>query len=489
MLFNGLLAAGLLARCTAAEPVGEEAPVRLPVPSEWLGTERTEAFGVYAGSHKLGWIWKRARREQRGAGSVYVIRKETYFRAKAAGRTSVESTTDLRRFGSAPPYPFLGSTLTQKTGAYLREVTIERGASGYTATITEAKRTRTRELGDWDYTLADETTLEVWCGRPRARGDRLTVRGYDVSALESDRLGYEVAATNAQRVAGSGLAAYECALSSRSQGRMGRAWFDERGRLLRMQVAGMIELRRQPLSLAVKLGEPVDLYTVNQIPVDRALGEPWAIRELTVELQGPGAGTLADGPNQAVVARQGDDVVRVRIERTATRPWPAAEPEIRAALAEDAEHPIRHPDVVALLEKAIGDAATPSEKTARLVPFVHDYIRPGRPDRALSVLDIIRTRTGDCSEHSALFTTLARAAGIPARKAAGLMYFGDAAQRFGQHAWTEVALDGQWVPVDPAQGRAHISATHIRLHWEGQDLGDRLMLTAGFRMKILSVQR
>jgi transglutaminase-like putative cysteine protease len=83
------------------------------------------------------------------------------------------------------------------------------------------------------------------------------------------------------------------------------------------------------------------------------------------------------------------------------------------------------------------------------------------------VLEVIRRRRGDCTEHAALFTALARAAGIPARTVGGVMYMGDEEKAFGGHAWNEVVLDGAWVPVDPTFDEVRADCAHVRLGHEG----------------------
>ena len=82
---------------------------------------------------------------------------------------------------------------------------------------------------------------------------------------------------------------------------------------------------------------------------------------------------------------------------------------------------------------------------------------------SLPVFEIIKQRRGDCSEHALLFTALARASGIPAREVLGLTYLNDGLQAFGWHAWCEVAVNGQWVPVDPTWLEFDIDATHISM--------------------------
>jgi transglutaminase-like putative cysteine protease len=75
-----------------------------------------------------------------------------------------------------------------------------------------------------------------------------------------------------------------------------------------------------------------------------------------------------------------------------------------------------------------------------------------------SALEVLETRRGDCNEHTVLYVALARAVGIPARIAAGLVYVDGA---FYYHAWPEIYLDG-WVAVDPTFGQFPADAAHLR---------------------------
>jgi len=84
---------------------------------------------------------------------------------------------------------------------------------------------------------------------------------------------------------------------------------------------------------------------------------------------------------------------------------------------------------------------------------------------------VLRTKVGDCNEHTALYVAMARAAGIPARIAIGLVYIHGA---FYYHAWPEVYLDagsgrGMWLPVDPTLNQFPADATHLRLARGGLD--------------------
>jgi transglutaminase-like putative cysteine protease len=75
-----------------------------------------------------------------------------------------------------------------------------------------------------------------------------------------------------------------------------------------------------------------------------------------------------------------------------------------------------------------------------------------------TALEALQSKKGDCNEHAVLFTALARAAGVPSRVAAGIVYMDGA---FYYHAWAEVWL-GQWVAVDPVFNQFPADATHIK---------------------------
>ena len=75
-----------------------------------------------------------------------------------------------------------------------------------------------------------------------------------------------------------------------------------------------------------------------------------------------------------------------------------------------------------------------------------------------SALQVLESRQGDCNEHTVLYVAMARALGLPARTAVGLVYLDGS---FFYHAWPEVWL-GEWVAVDPTFGQYPADASHIR---------------------------
>jgi hypothetical protein len=123
------------------------------------------------------------------------------------------------------------------------------------------------------------------------------------------------------------------------------------------------------------------------------------------------------------------------------------------------------PELTRLAAEIRGGERDPRTITERIARWVHDSLGKAPAAGALDARTVLRTRSGDCDEHTQLFVALARASGIPARSAAGLLLING---RFYYHAWAEVYL-ADWVPVDPTFGQFPADASHLRLL--GGDLG------------------
>src|SRR5207302_7696639 len=90
-----------------------------------------------------------------------------------------------------------------------------------------------------------------------------------------------------------------------------------------------------------------------------------------------------------------------------------------------------------------------------------DFVHPQESASKPNIHDLLTKKKGDCKSYALLTTTLCRAAGVPSREVAGLLYMGDDAKAFGGHAWNEVVLDGVWVPVDASLNQTEVDATHV----------------------------
>lgn len=110
-------------------------------------------------------------------------------------------------------------------------------------------------------------------------------------------------------------------------------------------------------------------------------------------------------------------------------------------------------------QRATGGTTDPVVAATRLNEFVHRALRKAIVPSIPSAVQVLEARVGDCNEHTVLYVALARAIGLPARTAVGLVHING---RFYYHAWPEVWLAGEWVAVDPTLGQTPADASHLR---------------------------
>ncbi|MDT8367601.1 MAG: transglutaminase domain-containing protein [Longimicrobiales bacterium] len=143
-----------------------------------------------------------------------------------------------------------------------------------------------------------------------------------------------------------------------------------------------------------------------------------------------------------------------------TLPYPSM--DLRDALQPEPLIQSAHPEIIRMAEEITTRRATwrqdPRRVATELNTAVFNMLRKEITFSVPSALQVLETRRGDCNEHTVLYVAMARALGLPARTAVGLVYTNGA---FFYHAWPEVWLDG-WVAMDPTFGQAPADAAHIR---------------------------
>lgn len=115
--------------------------------------------------------------------------------------------------------------------------------------------------------------------------------------------------------------------------------------------------------------------------------------------------------------------------------------------------------------QAVGIETDPWRKAKLIERWVHDHMHPRNVTEAFAPADrVARTLEGDCTEYAMLTAATCRATGVPSRVAIGLLYVeGTRGPVFGYHAWVEVWVQGQWMPIDATLGRGYVGATHLKI--------------------------
>jgi transglutaminase-like putative cysteine protease len=133
----------------------------------------------------------------------------------------------------------------------------------------------------------------------------------------------------------------------------------------------------------------------------------------------------------------------------------------------------------------VGLERDPRAIAEKLNTWVHDSLKKEVVFSIPNALEILRTKRGDCNEHTQLYVALARAIGLPARVATGLAYLRG---KFYYHAWPEVWLN-DWVAVDPTFGQFPADAAHLRFAVGGlAQQADLIRLIGNLKIDVLEAK-
>jgi len=151
------------------------------------------------------------------------------------------------------------------------------------------------------------------------------------------------------------------------------------------------------------------------------------------------------------------------------------------------------PEIVQLAQTASSGESDPRNIVLALAKLVYRTVKNKGYDHAfLSALEVAQRKEGDCTEHAVLLAALARARGLPARVAVGLVLQGDA---FYYHMWTEVFIDGCWVGFDATRERCLVTPGYIKLAQDSLQAADgmgallpAMKLMGQLRIEFVSVE-
>jgi transglutaminase-like putative cysteine protease len=215
------------------------------------------------------------------------------------------------------------------------------------------------------------------------------------------------------------------------------------------------------------------------------IDEPRDVRRLKLRLEG------ADIPSEELdgVGQSADGNVIEIVDPQSLTPGPA-EAIVDRYLAAEPLIESDAPEIRAEAERAVRDASDDRTRAERLTRYVNGLLDKKPTISLPSAREVLRTKVGDCNEHTALFVAMARSIGMPARIAVGLVFMHGA---FYYHAWPEVYItekgQGLWLPVDPTLNQYPADATHLRLTRGGLDRQAVVLPLIGrLKMTVLDVE-
>ena len=496
-------ACGVLGTGAAAAPAGavetrpaKLAPLELPVPDSVLTRTDRRWMSAYFHGFKAGWAVHSLGPATIEGRDCICSSFEMTTEFKALSVVQHRFTSVRKWYDKAAPHRAFLIEQTEKLGDQVRRVVIrnEDGGTRYSMDITEAGDAKSRQLIQLDLRLAQETSPRLWAADPARRpGDAFTTASLHPPWILK---GSEQTATILREARWTGPAGpvpvweidtFDHTTQARSLMRVSR----RDGKPVTIALDANLELRIDTEEAAKQMpGLAPDVYVLAGITASRRLGDATRLSEVVLELTAPDGKQvpeLAETVHQTV-ERKKDGSVIVRMSRNGGKPQLATATDRDEALRSTPRYPLEDTTVRQLAARAIRGAGDDRSAVRNLLRFTRSYIKEALNAKSLTVMDVIQSKKGDCTAHALLFTTLARAAGIPARETRGWMYSGDRNQAFGGHAWSEVILDGQWVPVDAVWAEMNLGPVYIQANSPSSQNPKPSELVTGLTARILSIK-
>jgi len=240
-------------------------------------------------------------------------------------------------------------------------------------------------------------------------------------------------------------------------------WVDREGRLLKgVMPLGITVIRSDRAEIAKEMRgvrDLPDIVSLASVHVDGFIPEDDKVKLLRLNVQGEANWTIpSDGFRQTL---KGSELTITREEPPkAGYTLPCTDPKMEEHLTASRFIRSDHPEIIKTAKAIVGDEKDPVKAAQLINKWVSGNLKrvptPSVPD----AYTVLQTRQGDCNEHAVLAVSLARAVGLPARIAVGLVRLADG---FYYHAWVAYWGGQNWFTGDPMMNLLPVNPTHITL--------------------------
>ncbi len=288
-----------------------------------------------------------------------------------------------------------------------------------------------------------------------------------------------VEALGAEKVDLNGTPVNAFKLRETYKGLVVNSWLDKEGEVLKEESpAGLLMVRENRAAATIvssKAALPPDILVSTAIPVRKRIKEPRRTSYLKIRLSGVDLKGF-DLVDQR--QRLSADVLEINREPapgTIDYPLPYSGKKLKYYLQPTPLIQSNDPAIRATVNDIVESGASATDAAAEISAWVYNNLEKQFTFSIPSAVEVLKIRAGDCNEHTALFTALARAAGIPTRIVTGLVYYRGS---FYYHAWADVYLR-RWVSIDPLLNQFPADATHVKLVEGGLDKQVQLVKAIG----------
>lgn len=417
-------------------------------------------YGMYFNGQKAGYAFHSTKKDKDGN---FVLNEDSKFKVTMAGVKQDMQIFSEHVYGPDGALKAIVSRVVDVSSSSEFVAKIE----GDTLVLTSntGGTTKTERLPKPQESLSDAVKYAKWVKNTPQIGDKLSFTAFEPMFAKEIAGTSTIAAIEWRVLDGVRTKVYKITTTLDMMQLDSVSYVTEHGDTLEDQSGGMMTLRLEPEAVAKDVDYSNDVIVSNAATVDKPIPNPRTRNTLHLRLRGPL--TQEHFFNDERQSIQPDGLAfmftgtRVSLDGFAAAQLPIAEPSVQEYLKPTPFLQCDDPKMVAEAKEVVGGEKDAWKASIKLCHWVKANMRTEFSARLTNALEVLNNRQGDCTEHSILFIGLARAAGIPAREVAGLIYVDDG-PGFYFHQWAAVWV-GKWVDVDPTFDQPLVDATHIKL--------------------------
>ncbi len=245
-------------------------------------------------------------------------------------------------------------------------------------------------------------------------------------------------------------------------GSVSHIWITDKGELIKdVSSLGLIAIKEKEDLYQNENLERVDITEKTAISVNQTIDNPRKLDRLEVKLSGLASldeFDLHDRNRQFL----SDDLLVIKTEDISSFKYLTTIPN-KGTVVQEYSSPTnliqsKNDKIIKLSKNIVGETTNPIDKVSLINSWIYNNLDKKPTISIPNALDVLKTKSGDCNEHSVLFTALTRSLDIPTKIILGIVYLNG---KFYYHAWNEVFL-GKWVSVDSTLNQLPVDASHIK---------------------------
>lgn len=417
-------------------------------------------YGLYLNGQKAGYSFQGVKRDE----DTVMVVEDARFQINMAGIRQDMLIYVERRYALDGSLKAIDSRVEDPSGTTTFVGEVRDNSLILTSTVGGAKKESVLPVPK--ESLQDAVKHTAWIRSNPAVGDELTFSIFE-PMYAKEIGGVSILAGEEERVfEGVPTKVYKVKTEMEDLGIDSVSYVTEEGLTLEDVVAGIIVMRLESEEQARDVQYNNDVIVSNAAILDQPIQDPYTRESIRLIIEGPLAEQhMFNDARQKIEGARGRfdfSATRMNLEGVSIPALPIDDASVAEWLKPTTYIQSDHPKIIARAKEILGETTDAFEATEKLCHWVNEEMQSTFSARLTNALEVFESMEGDCTEHSVLFIALARAAGLPAREVAGLIYVHGAQPGFYFHQWAKVWV-GQWIDVDPTFNQPLADVTHIKL--------------------------